>query len=91
MTNKIECKKCKTKVDWMAQMKEWNEQYGDAWEGDAMICIICPKCSSYVMGIDLYEMEDGEDIESPALKSKVKMPKPKKSKKVAVYKPKLKK
>jgi hypothetical protein len=69
------CPKCKHKVDWIAQLKDWEKQYGKDWGSEAMVSIICDNCDSYVMGVDLYEMENGEDIYSPALKAKVKMPK----------------
>ena len=83
------CPECKKPVDWISQVKQWDKMYGNDWNGEAVVMIICENCSSYVMEIDLVEASDGEEIESPALKQKVKMPKVKRSKKVDVYKPKL--
>ena len=69
------CPKCKKKVNWVAQLKNWDKEYGDDWCAEAMINIICYDCGTSLMMVELYESEDGEEIECPALKSKVRMPK----------------
>lgn len=72
----IECHKCHKKVNWLEQLKEWDKEYGEDWVGEAMVAIICEHCGSYVLMIELFEAEDGEDVEAKGLEGKkVKMPK----------------
>lgn len=69
------CTNCNKKYNWIQQLKEWNESYGDDWEGEALVNIICPNCDESDMIIELFENIETEMVESPALGKKVAIPK----------------
>ena len=69
------CTKCHKNLYIGEQISEWDKEYGDEWSGQAMINIICPVCHEGVIVVDLVMYEETEEIESPALKAKVKIPK----------------
>ena len=69
------CPNCETKYSWKKQIVEWIKLYGDEWEGEAMLMIVCPNCEHYCGEVFLEEAEyEIEEVESPALKEKVSVP-----------------
>jgi hypothetical protein len=72
------CGYCGNEIDWVKEFLEWVKNYGEDWIEFAMMMIICYECENYVGEIDLAEGEvETEEVESPALKSKVAVPKDK--------------
>jgi phage FluMu protein Com len=67
------CPKCKKTLNIGKLLREWDDEYGSEWIGEAMVNIICPHCQEGVMVIYLQTYEESEDVESPA--GKVKIPK----------------
>ena len=69
------CPNCGKPVDWLKQLRQWDKEFGKDWESQAMVVIICNSCGEYAFGVDIYEITETEEIYSPALKQKVKIPK----------------
>ena len=70
------CPKCKKRLNFAIQVADWDGRYGDEWNGQAMINIICPYCKEGVMIVSLVMYDETEDVKSPALGNKVvKVPK----------------
>ncbi len=69
------CPKCHKNLYIGKQISEWDKMYGDEWNGQAMINIICPACHEGIVIVDLVMYDETEDVESPALNAKVKIPK----------------
>lgn len=59
------CKKCGATLHLSDQVMEWDDMFGDNWQGEAIINIICPKCEEGVMMIDLVMYDETEDVKSP--------------------------
>lgn len=69
------CPHCKKPVNWLGQLKQWNDEYGEDWASEAMIAIMCESCGEYAFAVEIFAVEETEEIYSPALKAKVKVPK----------------
>lgn len=69
------CPNCNKEFDWLPQILNWVEEYGQDWLSWAMFMINCPHCGEYAGSIDLVEGEmETEMVESEALPHPVKVP-----------------
>ena len=70
------CPKCNKKISLTEAIEEWEDICGDDAEvGEIFINWICPYCEKSIAGIFIEATADEEEIECPALKDKVIMPK----------------
>jgi hypothetical protein len=75
----LHCPQCGTYLDLPAQVKELDELYGDDVDLSGggfpwFSTITCPKCDDQTVLIDIEAAGESEEVYSPALKSKVKIP-----------------
>lgn len=75
----LKCPHCESSIAFSKKMKEWDDAYGEDadlnYEFPIMVNLICEECNKSVAMVFIEATGEEEEVYSPALKQKVKIPK----------------